>query len=92
MTTVSNCTPVSPDAPSAIIVGGGVIGAAIAYELGKAGFACTLLDKGGWSQEASTAAAGMLARRWKSISRDHSTSCAAPASSCTAPGPKNWKR
>ncbi|MGG2201303.1 MULTISPECIES: glycine oxidase ThiO [Paenibacillus] len=60
MTTVSNCTPVSPDAPSAIIVGGGVIGAAIAYELGKAGFACTLLDKGGWSQEASTAAAGML--------------------------------
>lgn len=60
MTNVSSATPVNTDAPSAIIVGGGVIGASIAYELGKAGFACTLLDKGGWSQEASTAAAGML--------------------------------
>ncbi|SDC18909.1 glycine oxidase [Paenibacillus sp. UNCCL117] len=46
--------------PSALIIGGGVIGAASAYELGKAGYACTVLDKGGWSREASTAAAGML--------------------------------
>ncbi len=37
-----------------------MIGASIAYELGKAGFACTIIDKSGWSQEASTAAAGML--------------------------------
>ncbi|WP_235941229.1 glycine oxidase ThiO [Paenibacillus puerhi] len=48
------------ETPTALIIGSGVIGAASAYELGKAGFACTLLDKGGWSLEASTAAAGML--------------------------------
>ncbi|MEK8126453.1 glycine oxidase ThiO [Paenibacillus filicis] len=56
----SSLTPIRGDRPTALIIGGGVIGASSAYELGKAGFACTLLDKGGWSQEASTAAAGML--------------------------------
>lgn len=45
---------------TALIVGGGLIGCAIAYELGKAGYRCTVLDKGPLLQEASTAAAGML--------------------------------
>jgi len=45
---------------SAIVVGGGIIGCSIAYELTKRGFAVTLLDKGGLNEEASTAAAGML--------------------------------
>ncbi|MFB6365433.1 glycine oxidase ThiO [Paenibacillus elgii] len=46
--------------PAVIIVGGGIIGCSTAYELGKAGFACTLIEKGALNQEASTAAAGML--------------------------------
>ncbi|MCZ8518118.1 glycine oxidase ThiO [Paenibacillus caseinilyticus] len=46
--------------PSALIIGGGVIGCAAAYELGEAGFACTVLDKATLGSEASTAAAGML--------------------------------
>ncbi|UQZ82923.1 Glycine oxidase [Paenibacillus konkukensis] len=45
---------------SAIIIGGGIIGCAIASELLRAGVRCTLIDKGALLQEASTAAAGML--------------------------------
>lgn len=45
---------------SAIIVGGGIIGSAVALELIRAGVRCTLIDKGALLQEASTAAAGML--------------------------------
>lgn len=48
------------DRPTAIVVGGGIIGCAAALELVKAGFACTVLDQGALLQEASTAAAGML--------------------------------
>lgn len=43
-----------------LIVGGGVIGGSIAWELSQAGFRCTVLDKGSFSAEASTASAGML--------------------------------
>ncbi|TVY00280.1 glycine oxidase ThiO [Paenibacillus cremeus] len=46
--------------PTAIVIGGGVIGGAAAYDLSKAGFDVTVLDKGAFGQEASTAAAGML--------------------------------
>lgn len=46
--------------PTVIIVGGGIIGCSAAFELSKAGFACTLIEKGALNQEASTAAAGML--------------------------------
>jgi glycine oxidase len=46
--------------PSALIIGGGMIGCSIAYELAKSGFICTLLDKGSLLSEASAAAAGML--------------------------------
>lgn len=47
-------------ASSAIIVGGGVIGASIAFELAKAGIPCTIIDQGALLEEASVAAAGML--------------------------------
>jgi glycine oxidase len=47
-------------ATSAIIVGGGIIGCTIAWELTRSGIHCTLIDKGALNQEASTAAAGML--------------------------------
>lgn len=45
---------------SAIIVGGGIIGSAIAADLIRAGIRCTLVEKGALLQEASAAAAGML--------------------------------
>jgi len=48
------------NASSAIIVGGGLIGCSIAYELSKAGIACTVIDQGALLEEASIAAAGML--------------------------------
>lgn len=44
-----------------LIVGGGVIGCAIAYELAKAGLAVTLVERGTPGCEASSAGAGMLA-------------------------------
>lgn len=43
-----------------IIVGGGVIGASIAYHLAKRGQSVTLLERSRLGTEASTAAAGML--------------------------------
>jgi glycine oxidase len=43
-----------------IVVGAGVIGCAIAYELAKAGWAVTLLERATPGAEASGAAAGML--------------------------------
>ena len=43
-----------------IIVGGGVIGASIAYYLAKRGQSVTLLERGQLGMEASAAAAGML--------------------------------
>jgi glycine oxidase len=47
-------------AASAIIIGGGIIGCSIAWELLRSGVRCTLIDKGPLNKEASTAAAGML--------------------------------
>jgi len=44
-----------------IIVGGGVIGCAIAYHLRKSGIDVTVLDRGEIGAEASSAAAGLLA-------------------------------
>ncbi|MCZ8511998.1 glycine oxidase ThiO [Paenibacillus filicis] len=60
MSTNSNTHANGNASSKALIIGGGVIGCSIAYELGKAGFHCTILDKGALLQEASTAAAGML--------------------------------
>ncbi len=45
----------------AVVVGGGVIGCAVAYELQKAGVKVVLLERGTIGQESSSAAAGMLA-------------------------------
>lgn len=45
----------------AVIVGGGVIGCATAWELARAGVEVTLLERGVPGSEASSAAAGMLA-------------------------------
>jgi glycine oxidase len=44
-----------------VIVGGGVIGCAIAYFLRKSGVDVTVFDRGGIGAEASSAAAGLLA-------------------------------
>ena len=46
---------------SVVVVGGGIIGCAIAYELAKVGCAVTLLERGLPGAEASSAAAGLLA-------------------------------
>jgi glycine oxidase len=48
-------------APDALVVGGGVIGAAVAWSLARAGLAVTLLERGELAGQASSAAAGMLA-------------------------------
>ena len=46
--------------PDVLIVGGGIVGAAIAWRLAKDGLAVTLLEKGSIGREASWAAGGML--------------------------------
>ena len=46
--------------PEVVIVGGGVIGAAVAYFLAKRGISCSLLDKGRIGGESSNAASGIL--------------------------------
>lgn len=47
--------------PDVLIVGGGVVGCAAAYELAKAGLRVTVIERGEPGCEASGAAAGMLA-------------------------------
>ena len=48
-------------APSVIVVGAGVIGCSIAYELGRRGVRCLVLDAASEPGQTSRAAAGMLA-------------------------------
>jgi glycine oxidase len=43
-----------------LIIGGGVIGLSLAYELSVAGAACTVIDQGALGQESSWAGAGIL--------------------------------
>jgi glycine oxidase len=43
-----------------VIVGGGIVGCSIAYELAKAGLRVCALEQGGFGEESSAAAAGML--------------------------------
>ena len=50
-----------PSTRGAVIVGGGVIGCAIAYYLRKAGMPVVVVDQGEIGAEASSAAAGLLA-------------------------------
>jgi glycine oxidase len=47
--------------PDALVVGGGVIGCAVAFSLAREGLAVALLERGELAGEASGAAAGMLA-------------------------------
>jgi len=46
--------------PSVIVVGGGIIGCATAYELAKAGSKVTVFERATPGAEASSAAAGLL--------------------------------
>src|SRR5581483_4590858 len=46
--------------PDVLVVGGGIVGAAIAWRLAKDGRSVTLLDKGEIGRESSWAAGGML--------------------------------
>lgn len=46
--------------PDVCVVGGGIVGTAIAYRLAKDGLAVTLLERGAIGREASWAAGGML--------------------------------
>lgn len=47
-------------AADAVVVGGGVVGCAVAWELAREGLAVTLLERGELAAQASGAAAGML--------------------------------
>jgi glycine oxidase len=47
--------------PDAIVVGGGVVGASVAYHLAEEGLSVTLFERADLASEASGAAAGMLA-------------------------------
>ena len=49
------------DASDVVIIGGGIVGCACAYELAKAGARVTLLEYGKTGMQATNAAAGMLA-------------------------------
>jgi glycine oxidase len=53
--------PHSRRLPDAVVVGGGVIGAAVAWSLARAGLAVSLLERAELAGQASSAAAGMLA-------------------------------
>ncbi|HID31693.1 MAG TPA: FAD-dependent oxidoreductase, partial [Desulfobacterales bacterium] len=46
--------------PDIIIVGGGIVGCAAAYELARAGASCCLLDSGEIGREASWASVGLV--------------------------------
>ncbi len=48
-------------APDVVVVGGGVVGCAVAYALAREGVAVTLLERDALASQASGAAAGMLA-------------------------------
>jgi glycine oxidase len=57
------------DSPDVIVVGGGIIGGAIAWRLAQAGAAVTVVDVGTLGGEASWAGAGMLAPGGEFVSR-----------------------
>lgn len=56
--------------PDTIVIGGGIIGASIAWKLAQAGLGVTLVDAGSVGGEASWAGAGMLAPGGEIVSRE----------------------
>lgn len=44
-----------------LVIGGGIIGLSLAYELARRGLSVTVVEQGEWGGQASSAAAGMLA-------------------------------
>ena len=50
----------SVDSPDVVIVGGGIIGCSIAYELGRHGHSVVVVERGSVGREASGAAAGII--------------------------------
>ena len=60
----------SSSSPDIIVIGGGIIGASIAWKLALAGLRVTLLDAGSVGGEASWAGAGMLAPGGEIVSRE----------------------
>ncbi len=56
--------------PDTIVIGGGIIGASIAWKLALAGLRVTLVDAGSVGSEASWAGAGMLAPGGEIVSRE----------------------
>jgi glycine oxidase len=49
-----------PTSKDVVVVGGGIVGCSIAFELARAGVQVCVLERGGFGEEASAAAAGML--------------------------------
>jgi len=60
----------SSSSPDTIVIGGGIIGASIAWKLALAGLRVTLVDAGSVGGEASWAGAGMLAPGGEIVSRE----------------------
>ena len=60
----------SNSSPDTIVIGGGIIGASIAWKLALAGLRVTLVDAGSIGGEASWAGAGMLAPGGEIVSRE----------------------
>ncbi|WJH37587.1 FAD-binding oxidoreductase [Paenibacillus sp. CC-CFT747] len=71
---------------TALVVGGGLLGGSIAWELAERGVSVTLLDKGSFGGEASTAAAGMLGAHVETHADGPFLICAGEVCSCTGIG------
>jgi glycine oxidase len=56
--------------PDTIVIGGGIIGASVAWKLARSGLRVTLVDAGSVGGEASWAGAGMLAPGGEIVSRE----------------------
>ena len=53
-----------PESSDVVIIGGGVMGCSIAYQLAKQGMRCTVLERGRFGGGASGASAGVISPLW----------------------------